>query len=270
MSGTSESPGGSHAFSKNPSAANELDRLRRQALAAWPMEELWLKGRGLSDGMQVLDIGCGPGFVSEKLALMNPTGVTTGLEPDPELARLAGERFEANPALSLHHGSLARNRLPERYFDFAYARFVAQHLASPQHALSQVFRLLKPGGQVTLVDADDGLTLVHPEPPELLEVLRLSEAIQADSGGDRRVGRKLPALLTEAGFTGVGFDVLPLTSLQLGRRTLFELAWSFRLHRIEKAGGADNAGLVGKVRDFFSGDDWYGIACVIAAYGIRE
>jgi SAM-dependent methyltransferase len=269
MSDTSDSRGGSHAFSQQPSRAHELDRLRLQVLAAWPKEELWLKGRGLTDGMHILDVGCGPGFVSEKLARLNPSGVTIGLEPDPELARLAGRRFDANPGLSLHQGSLAHNDLPESYFDFAYARFVAQHLASPQEEMRHVFRLLKPGAQVVLADADDGLTLVHPEPPELLEVMRLSETNQAESGGDRWIGRKLPALLTQAGFTDVGFDVLPFTSHQLGRRAFFDLAWSFRLRRIEQAAGADNKLLVDKVRDFFTSQDWYGVACVIAAYGVK-
>lgn len=269
MSDTSDPPGGSHDFSRHPSPESELERLRRQVLAAWPMEELWLKKRGLADGMQVLDIGCGPGFVSEKLALINAAGMTTGLEPDPELARLAGERFDANPALSLHHGSLVDNDLPEGHFDFAYARFVAQHLASPGDAMHHVLRLLKPGGQLVLADADDGLMLVHPEPPELAEVMRISESLQAGSGGDRRVGRKLPAILAEAGFADVGFDVLPVTSQQLGRRALFDLAWSFRLRRIEQAAGSDERLLVDKTRDFFASQDWYGVVCVIAAYGVR-
>ncbi len=269
MSKNSVPPGGSHAFSQHPNQASELDRLRHQVLAAWPLEELWLKRRGFTDGMHVLDVGCGPGFVSEKLAQLNPSGVTMGLEPDPELARIAEKRFDAYPGLSLHQGSLTHHHLPERYFDFTYARFVAQHLASPQEAMHHAFQLLKPGGQVVVVDADDGLTLVHPEPPELLEVLQLSETIQAESGGDRCIGRKLPAILTQAGFTDVGFDVLPFTSHQFGRRALFDLAWSFRLRRVEQAKGTDNRILVEKVRDFFTTQDWHGVTCVIAAYGVR-
>ncbi len=270
MGNISDPPGGSYAFSQNPDRARELDRLRHQALAAWPTEEAWLKNRGLADGMHVLDIGCGPGFVSEKLARLNPAGVTVGLEPDPELAHLAGKRFDAIPGLSLHQGSLAHNHLQESYFDLAYARFVAQHFGSPQAEMAHIFRLLKPAGQVVLADVDDGLTLVYPELPELLEVMRLSDKLQAEAGGDRRVGRKLPALLTAAGFTDVGFDILPFTSRQLGRHALFDLAWSFRLHRIEQLTGADNKRLVEKVKDFFSSQDWYGVTCVIAAYGVKQ
>ena len=269
MHDTSDMPGGSYTFSQQPSRALELDRLQCQVQAAWPMEERWLKGRGLMDGMAVLDVGCGPGFVTEKLAELNPTGTTIGLEPDPELAHLAARRLEGRAGLSLHQGSLADNDLPEAYFDFAYARFVVQHLTSPQEEIRHLLRLLKPGGQLVLMDADDGLTMVYPETPELLEVMRLSESIQTRLGGDRWVGRKLPAFLTAAGFTDVGFEVLPLTSQQLGRGALFDLAWSFRLRRIEQTTGDENTRLVETVRHFFTSQDWHGVACVIAAYGFR-
>lgn len=243
--------------------------MRNQALAAWPIEARWLKAQGLADGMRVLDVGCGPGFVSEQLAALNPNGSTVGLEPDPELARLADALFASHPNLSLHRGSLESNDLPEKDFDFAYARFVMQHLVAPLDGLRGLYRLLRPGGRVVLADADDGLTVLHPEPPELHEIMRLAEEVQARAGGDRRVGRKLPGLLEQAGFSDVGFDVLPVTSHQLGRAALFDIALSFRLQRVGQAAHGEMDRLIAQARAFLAGRDWHGVACVVAAFGVR-
>ena len=114
-----DTPASSYDADRYVGAAPELERLRTQALAAWPVEARWLGAHGLSDGMQLLDVGCGPGFVSEQLAALNPAGQTVGLEPDPRLADLAESLFAPCPGLALHRGSLERNHLPEDSFDFA-------------------------------------------------------------------------------------------------------------------------------------------------------
>jgi len=243
--------------------------LRNQALAAWPTEARWLEAQGLTDGMHVLDAGCGPGFVTEQLAILNPGGRTVGLEPDPELARLADALFASRRGLSLHHGGLGSNDLPENEFDFAYARFVMQHLTAPMDGLRDLHRLLRPGGRVVLADADDGLTVLYPEPPELHEIMRLSEEVQAQAGGDRHAGRKLPLMLEQAGFVDVGFEVLPITSHQLGRAALFDIALSFHLRRAEQVASGEMDRLVERVREFFDARDWHGVACVVAAFGVR-
>ena len=260
-------PGGSHDFRRHAGRERELERLRHQALAVWPIEARWLKAQGLADGMRVLDVGCGPGFISEQLARLNPNGTTVGLEPDPELAGVAETMFASHPGLSLHLGGLGSNDLPENAFDFAYARFVMQHLAVPIDGLRDLYRLLRPGGRVVLADADDGLTALYPEPPELHRIMRLSEEVQAQAGGDRCVGRKLPVLLEEAGFSDVGFDVLPITSHQLGREALFDIALSFRLQRVEQAAHGEMDRLVARAREFLAGRNWHGVACVVAAFG---
>ncbi len=269
MRGNPDHPGGSHDFSGRAQRERELERLRDQARAVWPIEARWLEAQGLADGMQVLDVGCGPGFVTERLAALNPNGRTVGLEPDPELAQHAEVLFAPYPELSLHVGSLARNDLPSNHFDFAYVRFVLQHLADPEEGLRGLYRLLKPGGRVVLADADDGLTAFYPEPSEVREIMRRAEGVQAGAGGDRCVGRKLPVLLERAGFTDVGFEVLPITSHKIGRTALFDIAFSFRLQRVEQAdrGAADPQ--VARARQFFAGSDWHGVTCVVAAFGTR-
>ena len=269
MAGFSNPRAGSHDFSAHPRQQGELERLRRQALAAWTLERRWLERLGLANGMRVLDVGCGPGFVTHEFAKLNPDGETVGLEPDPALAQIAGASFGKHPGLSLHVGSLVDNTLPADHFDFAYARFVFQHLATPARDLRALLRLLKPGGRAVLADADDGLTLFHPEPPELATIMHTLEARQARAGGDRRIGRKLPQLLDDAGFTDVGFEVLPFTSHAFGREALLALAVSSRLLRITDREEPGIEDLARRMHAFFAQERWYGVACVVAAVGVK-
>ena len=267
--GSSAGAGGSHAFSAHPRQQAELERLRRQALVAWPMEARGLARLGLANGMRVLDVGCGPGFVTHALAALNPDGETVGLEPDATLARIARASFEGRPGIILHEGDLAHSTLPAASFDFAYARFVFQHVASPGRALRALLGLLRPGGRAVLTDADDGLTAFYPEPPELATVMEHLAARQARAGGDRRIGRKLPKLMADAGFTDRGFEVVPLTSHGLGRETLLELAVSSRLQRVTEVQEPGIGDLAQRMHAFFSRERWDGVVCVVTAFGSR-
>ena len=42
----------------------EIARLERQANTVWAMERRLLEAAGLTAGMHVLDLGCGPGFLT--------------------------------------------------------------------------------------------------------------------------------------------------------------------------------------------------------------
>ena len=45
----------------------ELARLEAQVRVSWPQEERLLRAIGLRDGLEVLEVGCGPGFFTERL-----------------------------------------------------------------------------------------------------------------------------------------------------------------------------------------------------------
>ena len=90
-----------------------------------------------------------------------------------------------------------------------FSRFPFQHLSSPAAVAADVARLLGPGGTACVVGIDDGLSLS--EPPPSLAFQRLAadlKASQAAAGGDRHIGRQLPALLDE-GLTPTAVIVLP-------------------------------------------------------------
>ncbi len=247
----------------------ELARLHEQASVLWPVESQVLTSLGLVDGIRILDIGCGPGTITAKIAALCPNSPVLGLEPDPNRARLAERELESHPRASVHVGSLSSNQLEAGSFDFAYARFVLQHLAAPEAELAGALSLLRPGGTLVAVDADDGLFAIYPEPPQLAEAIRLSEALQHGRGGDRRVGRKLPVLLEQAGFGEVQLKAMALTSSDLGRSTFARLAFSFRLNRLLEKHGDSARHLVDAVEQFLARDQWYGVVCVLGVRGVR-
>ncbi len=61
----------------------EIQRLRDQALLFWEREARNLEWFGLRDGMSVLEVGSGPGFVTGRLLDMLPNSAITAIDIDP-------------------------------------------------------------------------------------------------------------------------------------------------------------------------------------------
>lgn len=96
-------------------------------------------------------------------------------------------------------------------FDAVTARLVLEHVPELAAALREVHRVLVPGGRLFVVEIDDGWPMLSdPEPPFVAELNAAEAAMIEARGADRRLGRRLPQLLTESGFTDVAFDVVTL------------------------------------------------------------
>ena len=103
---------------------------------------LWLDGA--SKG-RLLDVGCGNG---ENVAYLQKLGwQVTGVEPDPEAANLARDRF----GLEVRTGSLEEAGFPAEYYDAITMAHVVEHLADPIGTLTECWRVLKPGGRLIII-----------------------------------------------------------------------------------------------------------------------
>lgn len=199
---------------------HETHRLREQARLAWPQESPILSRFGLQDGMAVLDLGCGPGSLTEHLLTLLPQSQIIALDNEPTLLERARQLLP--PALTdrvrFVQASALETSLPEQSVDFALARFVFQHLTDPVGAAREVLRVLKPKGRLALIEVDEGAFPVVFDPPlPMLEAMRQkSIEAQAARGGNRSIGRHLWRILRAAGFENLQLDAFVAHSDMLG------------------------------------------------------
>ena len=223
-----------YLFDQRSDQRAELARLQAQARLDIEAERAMWKLAGLEPGMKVLDLGCGPGVVSCSLAMEVPEGSVLGMDLSETLLASAEE---TRGALGIKNLSFARGNvydlpLEENSFDFVYARFLFQHLSDPAVALQNIFRVLKPGGKLCLLDVDDRFLLLSPEPASFREFQRLAVEAQKAEGGNREIGGALLGLLQAAGFRKVDTLMHVIRSTACGMEAFLDIAVRFKAKRL--------------------------------------
>jgi len=160
----------------------------------------------ITPGMQLLDVGCGPGTITMDLAqLVGPTGRVTALERTHdalELARQEGDRRQATNVEFVVADVQALD-LPEDGFDVVHAHQVLQHVDDPQLALREMRRVCRPGGIVAARDSDYAGFVWHPEVPELDRWLEIYRQTARANAAEPDAGRRLLSWARAAGFDDV-------------------------------------------------------------------
>lgn len=123
-------------------------------------------------GARVLDIGCGPGHLVERLA---DRGLeVTGVDLDP--AMIARARRRLGDRARLLTADVANLPLPDAEFDLVVSTLSMHHWANPQAGLVEIARVLKPDGGALIFDLGGAHVPLHghvPEPARHLEGTRL-------------------------------------------------------------------------------------------------
>jgi SAM-dependent methyltransferase len=86
-------------------------------------------------------------------------------------------------------------------FDIAHARFILEHVPDAAAVVCAMVRAVRPGGRIVLEDDDHDVLRFHPAIPEFEEAWRAYVRSYQAVGNDPFIGRKLPALIAEAGAT---------------------------------------------------------------------
>ncbi|WP_327297145.1 MULTISPECIES: methyltransferase domain-containing protein [unclassified Streptomyces] len=167
-------------------------------------------------GHQVLDVGCGPGYlISELRPDIGPTGRICGIDISDSMLELARERCATGSApgvVDLRSGRAERIPFPDATFDAAVAVQVYEYVEDIERALNELFRVLRPGGRAVVLDTDwDSLVWRSADRGRMREVLELWE----DHVAHPRLPQQLGPLLRRA-----GFEEEPLTTLTFVDREL--------------------------------------------------
>jgi ubiquinone/menaquinone biosynthesis C-methylase UbiE len=98
-------------------------------------------------GRDVLEVGCGDGRAS---AMMAPYAKSlVAIDPDP--ARLEKAKAD-NPDIDFRQGSGENQDFPDESFDIVAFTFSLHHHRDIAKALEEAHRVLRPGGQVLIVE----------------------------------------------------------------------------------------------------------------------
>jgi SAM-dependent methyltransferase len=125
------------------------------------------------DGARVLEVGCGPGRLSIRLAREHGLDVT-GLDLDPAMIQRAranadrpGDGGERRPSFLV--GDVASLPFPDGSFDLVVSTLSMHHWADPTAGLAEIGRVLRPGARALVWDFRPGTTPFHRHVPDPVE-----------------------------------------------------------------------------------------------------
>jgi SAM-dependent methyltransferase len=150
---------------------------------------------GVTAGMEVLDVGCGPGVLTGELVERVGAGNVAAIDPSPEFVDAVRER---HPDVEARIGVAEELPYPDDVFDAALSQLVVHFMSDPVAGLRNMARVTRPGGVVAACvwDLAGGRAPISPFWRAVREV---SPGVEGES--DRRGGSEadLAALFEEAG-----------------------------------------------------------------------
>jgi ubiquinone/menaquinone biosynthesis C-methylase UbiE len=236
---------------RNPQAQQMGDEsmartLAFQAQAIWPQEQGLFARYALSGALRILDLGCGTGEITRRLAQYFPQAHLVGidiLEGNLAIARrdstAFGERvrYETGDAFAL--------KIPDAHFDLVVCRHMSQAVPNFALVLDEIGRVLKPGGWLHLLSEDYAMLRMprgarDPDRFWVDTALPFLESI----GCDGRIGRHSPPLLEQRGYSDIAMDYIIVDTLRVPREVFAGILRAWRdgyVNPLSQASGRDPA-----------------------------
>lgn len=169
-----------------------------------------LQELALRAGEYVLDVGVGPGLLAFDMAQMvGAGGRVVGVDKAPAMVAMAAERCVELPQVEVGEGDARELRFEDHSFDAAVCTQVLLYVDDVAKALSEMHRVLKPGGRVLIIETDWRGLVLSSSLPELTETMIEGwDAVVASP----RLPPVMEPMLRQAGFAGFSVSAVPVLS----------------------------------------------------------
>jgi ubiquinone/menaquinone biosynthesis C-methylase UbiE len=147
----------------------------------------------LEDGQRILEIGCGTGNLTIRAKKSRPSATVIGCDPDPLALKRAQRKVHGMAGIRFERGYAQELAYADGEFDRVLSSMMLHHLDAEAKvaAAAEVFRVLRPGGRLHIVDMGGAMT-----DHDGLSA-RLVKRSHHAAGN---LGDAIPKLLREAGF----------------------------------------------------------------------
>lgn len=182
----------------------EIERLHVQGAAMAPDCEVMLDRIGVGDGWRCLDVGCGPGGITDLLGKrVGANGRVLGI--DRNAAFLAEARKGAAGNVAFELGDIYETGLATECFDLVHMRFVASTAGEPERLLAEAKRLVRPGGVVALQEPDGSTLNCWPPHPAWDRLKAALLGVFECVGADLTLARRLYSLVRASGLSDLQY-----------------------------------------------------------------
>lgn len=178
----------------------ERERLRGLEEQYDPGTVAALAGVGIAEGWACLEVGAGGGSIAEWMCdRVGPGGRVVATDLD---TRFLDAIDRANLTVLKH--DVVGDPPVEGPFDLAHSRAMLAHVPERVRAVRNIASSVRPGGWLVVEDVDFS-TLGAAEPDASIDALIAGLSAMMRSGGvDPNCGRRLPAMLRQAGLAEIG------------------------------------------------------------------
>lgn len=154
----------------------------------------------LTEGMTVLDVGCGTGAITRGIAeAVGPPGRVVGIDSNPNLIARARQAYDEIPGLTFETGDIY-NLNYEGQFDIVTSSRVLIWLSDPLKALEMMKSAAKMGGRILIADYNHEKISWNPEPPSsMLSFYFAYLKWRSDAGMDNSIADNLSQMFQKVG-----------------------------------------------------------------------